>query len=62
MTKKQPQYIVPKKDQPEASLVESKALKGYGAVAPINRPENWRAVRREFEELVAEDIARKDSQ
>lgn len=36
---------------------ESKARKGFGAVAPINRPEDWRAVRREFEELVAEDVA-----
>ncbi|MGI8689574.1 MAG: AbrB/MazE/SpoVT family DNA-binding domain-containing protein [Thermomicrobiales bacterium] len=39
---------------------ESKARKGFGAVAPINTPEDWRAVRREFEELVAEDVASED--
>ena len=37
---------------------ESRFLKGYGAVPPINTPEDWRAVRREFEELVAEDADR----
>jgi hypothetical protein len=29
-------------------------------VTPINTPEDWRAVRRNFEELVAEDAANED--
>ena len=41
---------------------ESKARKGFGAVKPINTPEDWQAVRREFEELVAEDVAHEDGQ
>jgi AbrB family looped-hinge helix DNA binding protein len=39
---------------------ESKLLEGYGAVTPVHRPENWTDVRREFEELVAEDVADED--
>ncbi|MHB8647963.1 MAG: AbrB/MazE/SpoVT family DNA-binding domain-containing protein [Thermomicrobiales bacterium] len=34
---------------------ESKMAKHFGSVKPINRPEDWTAVRREFEELAAED-------
>ncbi len=41
---------------------ESKLTKHFGAVKPINRPEDWTAVRREFEELVAEDAMTRGQQ
>ncbi len=62
MTEEQQRSRVQKTDQSESSSAESKACKGFGAVTPINQPEDWRAVRCEFEELVAEEIAPKDSQ
>lgn len=34
----------------------SKLLKGYGAVTPKNRPENFREIRERFEEGVAEEV------
>lgn len=41
---------------------ESKLAKHFGSVEPINRPEDWTAVRREFEELVAEDAMTRGQQ
>jgi len=41
---------------------ESKLAKHFGSVKPINRPEDWTAVRREFEELVAEDAMTRGQQ
>jgi len=29
----------------------------FGAVEPLNRPEDWRQIRKEFEEGVAEEVA-----
>ena len=36
---------------------ESRLLAGYGAVQPRNRPEDWEAIREEFERLMAADAA-----
>jgi hypothetical protein len=36
---------------------KSNLLKHFGSVTPRNHPENWVALRREFEEGVAEDAA-----
>ncbi len=38
----------------------SKVLASYGAVEPRARPEEWKAVRREVETLMAEDVSRED--
>lgn len=40
--------------------VKSKLLEGYGAVSPRRRPENWRKVRAEVEEVVAEEVGKED--
>jgi hypothetical protein len=37
----------------------SALLEGYGAIAPKQRPENWRAVREAVEEAIA-DVARNE--
>jgi AbrB family looped-hinge helix DNA binding protein len=52
--------FIPEADGVRVQPAESKARKGFGAVTPINTPEDWRAVRRNFEELVAEDAANED--
>lgn len=52
--------FIPEADGVRMQPAESKAHRGFGAVTPINMPEDWRAVRREFEELVAEDVANED--
>ncbi len=36
---------------------ESKLLKGFGAVEPHKRPEDWTMVRAEVETLIAHDAA-----
>lgn len=36
---------------------ESKLLKGFGAVTPYHRPEDWARVRAEVETLIAADVA-----
>ena len=38
----------------------SKVLASYGAVEPRARPEDWTAVRREVEVLMAADVSRED--
>lgn len=38
----------------------SKLLEGYGAVSPRKRPENWRKVRAEIEQAVAEEVGAED--
>jgi AbrB family looped-hinge helix DNA binding protein len=35
----------------------SQLLAGYGAVKPIHKPEDWRKVRAEMEEAMAEKVA-----
>lgn len=49
-------------DGVKVQLAESKLAKHFGSVKPINRPEDWTAVRREFEELVAEDAMTRGQQ
>ena len=41
---------------------ESRLLKYFGSVKPHNYPEDWAAVRREFEELAAEDAITRGQQ
>jgi AbrB family looped-hinge helix DNA binding protein len=41
---------------------KSTLLEGFGSVQPHHRPEDWTAVRREFEELVAEDAMTRGQQ
>ncbi len=38
------------------SRAESKLLKGFGAVKPRSRPEDFKKVREEFEKGVAEEV------
>ncbi len=42
--------------------MESRLAEGFGSVQPHNYPEDWAAVRREFEELVAEDARTRGQQ
>ncbi len=35
----------------------SRLLQGYGAVTPRKRPENWKKVRAEVEQAIAEEVA-----
>jgi AbrB family looped-hinge helix DNA binding protein len=39
--------IVPVEDGVKIERAESKLLKGFGAVTPHTRPEDWRAIREE---------------
>lgn len=38
----------------------SKLLQGYGAVAPRKKPEDWRHVRSEIEQTIAEEVDAED--
>ncbi|MBI4322083.1 MAG: AbrB/MazE/SpoVT family DNA-binding domain-containing protein [Chloroflexi bacterium] len=38
----------------------SKVLEGYGAVKPRKRPENWKQVREEIEQAIAEEVEAED--
>ena len=38
----------------------SKLLKGYGAVAPRHKPEDWQKVRIEVEQAIAEEVQGED--
>lgn len=51
---------VAEEDQIEAA--KANLRKHFASVAPHNRPEDWTAVRREFEELVAEDARTRGQQ
>ncbi|MDQ2783686.1 MAG: AbrB/MazE/SpoVT family DNA-binding domain-containing protein [Chloroflexota bacterium] len=48
--------IVPITDGVKIERAESKLLKGFGAVTPHQRPEDWRAIREAVEEGVAEEV------
>ncbi len=37
-------------------VVPSKILQGYGAVTPRKRPENWKRVREEIEQSIADEV------
>ena len=52
--------FVPEADGVKVQPAESSILKGYGAVAPVQQPEDWTDVRCEFEEMVADDVANDD--
>jgi antitoxin PrlF len=43
-------------DVVKISRAESKLLRGFGAVKPVNRPENFEKIREEFEKGVAEEV------
>jgi AbrB family looped-hinge helix DNA binding protein len=38
----------------------SNLLKGYGTVAPIKKPEDWKKVRAEIEDAVAQEVEAKN--
>jgi antitoxin PrlF len=44
-------------DEVRLRAVGSRILAGYGAVPPIQRPEDFGAVRERFEQAVAADVA-----
>jgi len=50
--------IVPTKDGVKIERAQSKLLKGFGAVTPHQRPEDWRAIREAVEEGIAEEVMR----
>lgn len=50
--------IVPTEDGVKIERADSKLLAGFGAVAPRRRPEDWRAIREEVEEGIAEEVTR----
>ena len=50
--------IVPIADGVRIERAESKLLKGFGAVTPHNRPEDWKAVRDAVEEGIAEEVVK----
>lgn len=54
--------FVPEADGIKVRPRKSRLLEGFGAVQPHHRPEDWTAVRREFEELVAEDAMTRGQQ
>ncbi len=54
--------IVLERDGIKVQRVESCLSKGFGTVKPHHYPEDWTAVRREFEELVAEDALTRGQQ
>ena len=46
-----------KGDVVKISRVSSKALAGYGAVPPLQKPEDFQKLREEFEEGVAQEVS-----
>lgn len=48
--------IVPITDGVKIERAQSKLLKGFGAVTPHQRPEDWRAIREAVEEGIAEEV------
>jgi AbrB family looped-hinge helix DNA binding protein len=43
-------------DEIRIRSVRSMLLAGYGSVTPFERPENWRRIRRQFEDDVAANV------
>lgn len=54
--------IVPEADGLKVQPAGSKMAKHFGSVQPVHSPEDYTEVRREFEELVAEDAATRGQQ
>ncbi|MCA1667169.1 MAG: AbrB/MazE/SpoVT family DNA-binding domain-containing protein [Thermomicrobia bacterium] len=50
--------IVPVADGVRIERAESKLLKGFGAVTPHHRPEDWKAIRGAVEEGIAEEVVK----
>jgi AbrB family looped-hinge helix DNA binding protein len=50
-----------KDDLVTLSPVPSKVLHHFGTVTPRTRPEDWRAVRDEVEEMMAADVVAEDA-
>jgi hypothetical protein len=50
-----------KRDLNELQRDESRVLASFGAIEPGTRPEDWTAVRKDMEVLMAEDASREDS-
>jgi len=50
--------IVPIAGGVKIERAESKLLKGFGAVTPHRRPEDWRAIREAVEEGIADEVMR----
>jgi hypothetical protein len=38
----------------------SRLLAGFGAVTPRHKPEDWRKIREDMEEAIAEEVAEED--
>jgi 8-oxo-dGTP diphosphatase len=53
-------YEIVKKGLELAASVPSSILQGHGSVAPQHKPEDWRAIREEFEKGVAEEVISED--
>jgi antitoxin PrlF len=47
-------------DEVKLKPATSQLLAGFGAVTPKEKPENWRKVREEMEEAIAEEVAAED--
>jgi antitoxin PrlF len=47
-------------DEVKLKPATSQLLAGFGAVTPKEKPENWRKVRAEMEEAMAEEVAAED--
>jgi AbrB family looped-hinge helix DNA binding protein len=54
--------FVPEADGVKVQPAESRLRKYFGSVTPHSHPEDWTAVRREFEELAAEDARTRGQQ
>lgn len=50
--------IVPVEGGVKIERAESKLLRGFGAVTPHNRPEDWKAIREEVETGIAEEVVK----
>lgn len=48
--------IVPDADGLKVRRADPKLLRGYGAVQPHSRPEDWQAIREAVEEGIAEEV------
>ena len=47
-------------DEVKLKPAPSRLMKGFGAVAPRHKPENWRKIREDTEKAMAEEVAAED--